>query len=163
MQFHWWRWQQVIHRCLESLLMINQQLHCALVEVHDGVNCAPFSALPFYKGYQQTVFGSLEDLSEHLEHRLKIHCFLQKFAQHRKWVIHTLLLRHSDVRFRLHSTKERAWSAAGYGFQIYLWNLALLFLLLFSFLFLIGSDSYIVTLVDLLLIFWSKNSIIQFL
>ena len=55
--------------------MINQQLHCALVEVRDGVNCAPFSALPFYKGYQQTVFGSLEDLSEHLEHGPKYAVF----------------------------------------------------------------------------------------
>ena len=61
--------------------MINQQLHCALVEVRDGVNCAPFSALPFYKGYQQTVFGSLEDLSEHLEHGPKIRRLLRKFAQ----------------------------------------------------------------------------------
>ena len=61
--------------------MINQQLHCVLVEVHDGVNCAPFSALPFYKDYQQTIFGSLEDLSEHLEHGPKIHRLLQNFAQ----------------------------------------------------------------------------------
>ena len=43
-----------------------------LVKVCDGVNCVPFSALLFYKGYQQTVFGSLEDLSEHLEHEPKI-------------------------------------------------------------------------------------------
>ena len=143
--------------------MINQQHYCALVKVCDGVNCAPFSALPFYKGYQQTIFGSLEDLSEHLEHGPKIHCLLQKFPQHRKWVIHTLLLWHSDVQLRLHSTKERAQSAADYSFQIYLWNLALLFLLLFSFLLLIGSDCYIVTLVDLLLTSWSKNLIIQFL
>lgn len=42
------------------------QLHCVLVEVQGGGKCVPFSALPFYKGFQQTAFGLLKDLSASL-------------------------------------------------------------------------------------------------
>ena len=59
---------------------MNWQLHCALMEVWDHIDCVQFSARPTYKGIQQTIFGLLEELDTHPDHGPKICKLVQKFA-----------------------------------------------------------------------------------
>ena len=103
-------------------LTVFLQLHCVLVEVRDGGECVPFSALPFYKGFQQTVFGLLEDLSGLPNHGPKIHQLVRKFACHGKYIVHLPLVLFAtiDFHFRVRSHRGRNVSAASYGLHVYL-------------------------------------------
>ena len=55
-----------------------------LVEVRDCVECVPFSAQPFYKGYQQAAVWLLEDLDADSTQGPKLCKVLQKYALYGK-------------------------------------------------------------------------------
>ena len=67
-----------------TLIDCQPQLHCVLVEVRDCVECVPFSAQPFYKGYQQAAVWLLEDLDADSTQGPKLCKVLQKYALYSK-------------------------------------------------------------------------------